>query len=174
MAGHCDCMAGLGETCSPCSLPSMGNRMWCTSLTVTQKKAYWVIPNVVKEVPYAPVKDISLLERRRVIALCHLVPHHILQRLLLQCLLFTLYLRHHCRHLCLHHPVYYQTLSFFPPTSSCNEQAACTPSILFHLCLLLVPPPAHEEVNDFFESLASLSTKPAILSLVEPYSSQNQ
>jgi hypothetical protein len=55
LAGHCNCMAGLGETCS-----HVGSLLWAIeagvrireSMTVTQKKAYWVIPPAVKEVQY--------------------------------------------------------------------------------------------------------------------------
>ena len=62
LAGHCDCMAGLGETCS-----HIGSLLWAVeagvrirdSMTVTQKKAYWVIPNAVKEVSYARIKDMN-------------------------------------------------------------------------------------------------------------------
>ena len=31
------------------------------SMTVTQRRAYWVIPRVVKDVPYAPVRRINFL-----------------------------------------------------------------------------------------------------------------
>lgn len=62
LAGHCDCMAGLGETCS-----HVGSLLWAVeagvrirdSMTVTQKKAYWVIPTAVKEVPYSKIKDMN-------------------------------------------------------------------------------------------------------------------
>lgn len=33
------------------------------SMTVTQKKAYWVLPPSVKEVPYAPLSHINFLGR---------------------------------------------------------------------------------------------------------------
>ena len=32
-------------------------------MTVTQKKAYWVMPNGVKDVPYVPVKSIEEKEK---------------------------------------------------------------------------------------------------------------
>ena len=49
--GHCDCMAGLGETCS-----HVASMLWAIesgvrlrdSMTVTQKTAYWLIPNSVR------------------------------------------------------------------------------------------------------------------------------
>lgn len=62
LVGHCDCMAGLGETCS-----HVGTLLWAIeagvrlrdSMTVTQKKAYWVIPPAIKDVPYAKVKNMN-------------------------------------------------------------------------------------------------------------------
>ena len=33
------------------------------SMTVTQKKAYWVMPSGMKDVPYAPVKSIRKEEK---------------------------------------------------------------------------------------------------------------
>ena len=56
-------MAGLGESCS-----HVGSLLWAVeagvrlrdSMTVTQKKAYWVIPTSIKEVPYSTIKDIKL------------------------------------------------------------------------------------------------------------------
>ena len=62
VAAHCDCMAGLGESCT-----HVASLLWAIesgvrirdSMTVTEKKAYWVIPSAVKEVPYAPVRLIN-------------------------------------------------------------------------------------------------------------------
>lgn len=34
----------------------------CDTLTVTQKRAYWVLTSAVKEVPYAPVRDIAFFK----------------------------------------------------------------------------------------------------------------
>lgn len=64
LACHCNCMAGLGETCS-----HVASLLWAVeagvrmrdSMTVTQKKAYWVLPPSVKEVPYAPLSHINFL-----------------------------------------------------------------------------------------------------------------
>ena len=64
LAGHCNCMAGLGETCS-----HVASLLWAVeagvrmreSTTVTQKKAYWVLPPSVKEVPYAPLSHINFV-----------------------------------------------------------------------------------------------------------------
>lgn len=35
------------------------------SMTVTQKKAYWVISNGVQEVSYGPVKEINFVGKKR-------------------------------------------------------------------------------------------------------------
>ena len=68
LAAHCDCMAGLGETCT-----HVASLLWATaagverreSLTVTQKSAYWVIPPAIKTVPYAPLSEISSVGKKR-------------------------------------------------------------------------------------------------------------
>lgn len=68
LAAHCDCMAGIGETCS-----HVASLLWVIrvgvesreSLTVTQKGVYWVMPPAVKSVPYAPVKDIEFVGKKR-------------------------------------------------------------------------------------------------------------
>ena len=62
ISAHCDCMAGLVESCS-----HVASILWAVesgvrlreSMTVTQKKAYWVISGAVKDVPYAPVCQIK-------------------------------------------------------------------------------------------------------------------
>ena len=59
---HCDCMAGLGESCSHVASLLWAIEAGCKrrdSLTVTEKKAYWVLPSAVKSVPYSRVKDIQ-------------------------------------------------------------------------------------------------------------------
>ena len=55
-------MAGLGESCS-----HVASLLWAVeagvrlrdSMTVTQKKAYWVLPPSAKDVPYSPLTDIK-------------------------------------------------------------------------------------------------------------------
>ena len=55
-------MAGMGESCSHAA-----SLLWAIeagvqirhSMTVTQKKAYWVLPPSVKEIPYAPLSYIN-------------------------------------------------------------------------------------------------------------------
>ena len=55
-SAHCDCMAGLGESCShvgallffiEAALKTRDSR------TVTEQKAYWMLPSACKEIPYA-------------------------------------------------------------------------------------------------------------------------
>ncbi len=61
-------MAGLGESCS-----HVASLLWAIesgvriqdSMTATQKKACWVIPNGVKEVPYARVRDIEFTGKKK-------------------------------------------------------------------------------------------------------------
>ena len=48
---HCDCMAGLGESCSYFASLLWAIEAGCKRrdyLTVTEKKAYWVLPPAVK------------------------------------------------------------------------------------------------------------------------------
>ena len=65
LAAHCDCMAGLGESCS-----HVASLLWAIeagvkkreSLTVTDKLAYWVLPTAVKKIPYARIRDIEFFK----------------------------------------------------------------------------------------------------------------
>ena len=62
LAGHCNCMAGLGESCTHvAALPfaiEAAVRIRETK-TVTAEKAYWVLPSSLDKVPYSPVSDID-------------------------------------------------------------------------------------------------------------------
>ena len=68
IAANCDCMAGLGETCS-----HVASLLWAPatgvekrdSLTVTQKSAHWVISSAIKMVTYAPLAEISFIGKKR-------------------------------------------------------------------------------------------------------------
>ena len=61
-SGHCTCMAGIGEVCS-----HIGALLFAieaavkvrNSKTVTEEKAYWMLPNVVKKIEYKRVQDID-------------------------------------------------------------------------------------------------------------------
>ena len=62
ISAHCDCMAGLGESCS-----HVGALLFYVEAvtkvrdnkTVTQEKAYWMLPASCKEVPYKEIADID-------------------------------------------------------------------------------------------------------------------
>jgi hypothetical protein len=68
LAANCNCIAGLGETCS-----HVASLLWAIaagvdrreSLTVTQKSAYWVMPPAIKTVQYAPIYNIDFHGKRR-------------------------------------------------------------------------------------------------------------
>ena len=60
--GHCTCMAGIGEVCS-----HVGALLFAieaavkirNSKTVTEEKAYWMMPNAVNKVEYKKIRDID-------------------------------------------------------------------------------------------------------------------
>ena len=59
LCGHCNYMAGLGESCS-----HIATLLWAIEAGVQvrssiTKKAYWVLPTPVKDVPFASIKDIK-------------------------------------------------------------------------------------------------------------------
>lgn len=68
LSAHCDCMAGLGETCS-----HVASLLWVVavgvekrdSLTVTQKSAYWVMPPSIRSVSYARIQEIDFIGKKR-------------------------------------------------------------------------------------------------------------
>ncbi len=62
LACHCTCMAGLGETCTHVSALLFAIEAMVKlrdSRTVTQEKAYWLLPNCMKNVEYKECKDID-------------------------------------------------------------------------------------------------------------------
>ena len=61
-AAHCDCMAGLGEACTHVAallFAVEANVRACEMKTVTQEKAYWMLPSSLKKVKYSPIADID-------------------------------------------------------------------------------------------------------------------
>ena len=62
LTAHCNCMAGLGETCS-----HVGALLFAVeatvkireSKTVTQEKAYWLLPTGNQAIEYKPVRNID-------------------------------------------------------------------------------------------------------------------
>ena len=93
-------------------------------MTVTQKKAYWVMPNAVRDVPYAAVKDIKFVKKKRS-----------MQEIQTS-----------------------KTLSTTTPTPSNST------SLAIGTC-------KESETAAFLASLSTCRTKPAILSIVESYTS---
>ena len=61
LSAHCNCMAGLGESCSHIGaiLFFVATVRIRDSKTVTEEKAYWMLPASLKSVPYAEVVDIN-------------------------------------------------------------------------------------------------------------------
>ena len=61
-SAHCDCMAGLNESCS-----HVGALLWAidcgvkkrSSQTVTDKRAYWVLPPPTAKASYQPIRNIK-------------------------------------------------------------------------------------------------------------------
>lgn len=127
LSGHCNCMAGLGETCS-----HVASLLWAIDagvrirdlMTVTQKKAYWVLPPSMKDVPYAPLRQIKFIGKAGVMA------------------------------------------EMRSPSPRSRSPTPMQPSSQSSASL-----PSSGEVDAFFASLSQCSTKPAILSLVQSYSS---
>ena len=62
LATHCNCMAGLGEACS--HVAAVMFYVECavrihSSKTVTDEKAYWMLPPALENVPYCPISDMD-------------------------------------------------------------------------------------------------------------------
>lgn len=173
VTAHCNCVAGHGETCS-----HVASVLWAIesgvrlreSLTVTQKKAYWVIPTSVKEVPYARVRDIDFIGKRKSRQL-------LLNPSLVKSDSSSLSSSSSSAS-------YSASSSSTPPLTSSNQhftfpfltpaanQLSCSsgPSSTNSPIASQTAALSVEEVNQFFAALAQTSSKPAILSLVEPYS----
>ena len=65
LAAHCDCMAGLGESCthvvSFLRAVEFGVKRR-ESLTITEKSAYRVLPTAVKNITYASIRHIQFFK----------------------------------------------------------------------------------------------------------------
>ena len=58
-AGHCTCMAGLGEVCSHvAAILFYLESVSCVSTTCTQIGCAWKEPRLVETIPYARIMDI--------------------------------------------------------------------------------------------------------------------
>ena len=141
ITAHCDCMAGLGESCTHvASLLFAIESGVCIrdSMTVTQKKAYWVMPTGVKEVPYAPVKDIAFRGKKRSASMIESLQY---------------------------------STSCASQTSALPAGPSPSPSTTPIPPVCSAKAPDQDEFKNFLDALASCSSKPAILSLVEPHCS---
>jgi len=145
VAAHCNCMAGLGECCS-----HVASLLWACeagarirdSMTVTQKSAYRVMPSGVKDIPYAPVKEMGFTGKKKSA---------------------TMIETHQFATASSPSPISSRAGT---PTSSRartpTSSRSATPMPAFQK-------PSEQEVEELFASLSKCKTKPAILSLVAPY-----
>ncbi|XP_047135771.1 uncharacterized protein LOC124812781 [Hydra vulgaris] len=130
---HCNCMAGLGEACS-----HIGAVLFYIdaavrirdSKTVTEKKAYWMLPSSIKDIPYAECIDIDFTSPN---TLKRKFDEEILNE---------------------------STCSGFlndKKSDALSSSYNCTP-------------PTQNELDAFFNDLSLCKSKPAILSIISPYS----
>ena len=130
-----------------------------------QRKAYWVLPLTVREVPYAPMQSINFLGKIGSLAALFPKPSS-------------------------EHSTTSSFASFSPgvmvnavsqssmphaseSSSQVEYSTSSSYSSEFNICARKkFCPPSSQELNGFFESLSKCSTKPAILSVVRGYSSK--
>ena len=169
VAAHCNCMAGLGECCS-----HVASLLWACeagarirdSMTVTQKSAYWVMPSGMKDIPYAPVKEMDFTRKKKSA---------------------TMIETHQFATASSPSPI--SSRAGTPtsscartPTSSCagtptssragtptSSHAGTPTSSRSATPVPVLQKPSEQEVEELFASLSKCKTKPAILSLVAPY-----
>ena len=150
LAGHCDCMAGLGETCS-----HVASLLWAIeagvrirdSKTVTDKHAYWIMPNGVKDVHYAPVREMDFIGKKK-------------SQSAMQNLSFSR-----------------PSLSGDRGRASSSCERGCSSSSGERRRNSKSPTPAFEEATQeesdkLLEMLGTCKSKPVVLSLVEKYASK--
>ena len=129
LSAHCNCMAGLGETCS-----HVGALLFYVeaavrirdSKTVTQEKAYWLLPSAHKDVEYKEVADIDF------------TPPKTLKR-----------------------KMDYQIDNGSKNPKSQTQRKSCFERY---------GDPTNQDVSDFYTALSKCGSKPAILSIISPYS----
>ena len=150
IAAHCDCMASLGESCSHVAsllfAIESGVRIR-ESMTVTQKSAYWVIPTGVKAVQYARVREMDFIGKKR-------------SATMMKSCVF----RQHSTSPSPASSIASSTIgSSISSTPRSSKSPTPPPSIV---------PPDEKDFKIFLGSLASCTSKPAILSLMEAHSSK--
>ena len=128
------------------------------SLTVTQKKTYWVIPTSVKMVPYAQVKDIDFFRKKKSRQLLlNSSPSHM-------DLCISASPSSRCVLLSTSTQQFSLPLHDQPQCSSSYSTTSTVTTLFFS--------PSQEEVDCFFATLACTSSKPTIVSLARPYCSR--
>ena len=150
IAAHCDCMAGLGESCSHVAslLFAIESGVQIReSMTVTQKSAYWVMRTGVKAVQYARVREMDFIGKKR-------------SATMMKSCVF----RQH-------------STSPSPASSTASSTIGSSTSSTPRSSKSPTPPPSivppdEKDFKIFLGSLASCPSKPAILSLMEPHSSK--
>ncbi len=69
LSAHCHgCMAGLGECCSHGASILFYMEVWTRlngKLACTQVKCTWILPSYIKEVSYAPIKEIDFSSAKK-------------------------------------------------------------------------------------------------------------
>ena len=125
ISAHCNCMAGLGESCSHIAsglffIDAYVQRV--NSRTVTDIKSYWVEPSK---------KHLDLMKGQEISSTSFTNPH--------------------------------SGKWTVEGTNTKNNE-----DVDFRVSRYL--PPTSNDLNDFFQALTLSNTKPAILSIVEPYS----
>ena len=142
VSGHCNCMAGMGETCS-----HIASLLWVIasgvqqgdSLTCTEKSAYWNMPSAVRSVPYSEVRDISFTGKTQK--------------------------QHHAAAASCSSSTCDETTSTSTPAPPISRTKANTAYSLTSM------KPTEEEKTSFFTSLGMLSpvSRPVILSVIPGY-----
>ena len=157
VAGHCDCIAGLGETCSHVAsllfAVESGVRIR-DSMTVTQKKEWC---------EGTPVQDINFVGKKRSAAKVS-----------------SLDFRPSPSPTPAPFPVNSPSQSIRAPSmtpcpahkSATTPTPPSTPHRSKSPTLVWEKTPSHDDTMAFLGMLASRKTKPAVLSLIDPYSSQ--
>ena len=130
VAAHCNCMAGLGEACTHVAalLFSIEASVKIRDAkTVTEEKAYWLLPSACKTIAYKEVNEINFVSAKTA-----------KKQLDIQ-------------------------IDTVPSPSVNNE----TPSLKKNR---VVPEATYTDLLSFAEELSKLNSKPALLSVIKPYS----
>lgn len=166
LAAHCNCKAGLGEVCS-----HVGATLFYleaavklrNSKTVTQSKAYWLLPSGMQKIDYKPIRDIdfssSKTKKRQ---LDTLISEQVSNE------------NGEFQHVKRSRK---NSVAERPSTSSVAPLSALNPvtpgsTRCRKPSTADVPMPSSDELNTFFTALQSTGTKPVILSLIPEFSSE--